>query len=147
MGTLVRLLVLPFCAALSSCGSSPGSAPVETAPAGAPDTAATISWPPLPDSGFVTGRAATQADVQSGNAVFATDREGKVIGTPRAIDIPHYAFYLRKESAERMPVIVVQAERASGIEMIGYLDIATGSYGAGMRAEFELLGMSPPEAP
>ena len=30
-------------------------------------------WPELPTSGFVAGRAATQADVASGNAIFSTD--------------------------------------------------------------------------
>ncbi|MGC2080283.1 MAG: hypothetical protein WA728_30575, partial [Xanthobacteraceae bacterium] len=29
------------------------------------------SWPPLPTTGFVSGRAATDKDVADGNAVFA----------------------------------------------------------------------------
>jgi len=102
-------------------------------------------WPPLPTSGFVSGRPATQQDVRDGNAVFVAEVGGKVIGQPLPIDIPQYALHVDGDTQQRTRVIVVQAERAGGIEMVGFRNIATGGDGVGTRPEFELLGRSKPQ--
>ncbi len=99
-------------------------------------------WPPLPTSGFIVGRAATKQDVREGSAVFVAEREGKVIGVPVTIDIPQYAVHVDSESGIQTRVIVIQAERAGGIEMIGYRTLA-GQGGVGTRPEFRLLGKTP----
>jgi hypothetical protein len=65
---------------------------------------------------------------------------GVVVGTPLKIDVPQYAWHVDAETKKRTQVIVIQAERAQGIDMIGYLNLATGSFGAGTLPEFELLG-------
>ena len=100
------------------------------------------TWPPLPSVGFLSGRPATKADVRDGNAVFVAEREGVPVGEPLAIEIPQYAVHVDVESGVRTPVIVVQAERAGGIGMIGYRTLAKQD-GVGTLPEFELLGRTP----
>ncbi len=97
-------------------------------------------WPPLPNKGFISGRAATTADVSAGNAAFVAMVGGVVIGKPMTITIPQYAYYINGK--KKAPVIVIQAEEAQGSKMIGarYLD---GTEAVGMITDFELLGAKP----
>jgi hypothetical protein len=99
------------------------------------------NWPSLPATGFVSGRAATKQDNSDGNAVFVAERDGKTIGVALTIEIPQYAVHA-DESGARTRVVVIQAERAEGIDMVGYRTL-TGQEGVGMLAEFELLGKTP----
>ena len=50
------------------------------------------AWSPLPRTGFVARRAATQADVNSVSAGFAIGGNG-VVGSPSSITIPQYAYF------------------------------------------------------
>lgn len=72
-------------------------------------------WPPLPSKGFIAGRAAQQDDLRKGDAVFVSMVNNVVVGKPLAISIPQYARL--RETHEK--VIVVQAEEASGIGILG----------------------------
>ena len=56
------------------------------------------SWPPLPTSGFISGRPATDKDVIEGNAVFALRAYGAPFGEPLDVTIPQYA-YLKREGS------------------------------------------------
>jgi hypothetical protein len=105
--------------------------------------AAKQSWPPLPTTGFISGRPATDKDVIDGNAVFALRAYGVPFGKPLDVTIPQYA-YLRKKGHEPIPVIVVQAELGKGLKIFGVRDLK----GKGVTAkdsELELLGTHPPD--
>jgi hypothetical protein len=100
-------------------------------------------WPALPTRGFVTGRAATQQDMADGDAVFVAEVGGQIVGEPLDITVPQYAIHIDHEAGVGKRVIVLQAERAGGIEMIGYVELETDAYGVATAAEFELLGTAP----
>jgi hypothetical protein len=100
-------------------------------------------WPPLPATGFLAGRAATKQDVREGNAVFVAEVEGKVVGVPLTIQIPQYALHVDADSGAETRVILIQAEHAGGIDMVGYRILATGGDGVGTLPEFKLLGQAP----
>jgi hypothetical protein len=100
-----------------------------------------MDWPQLPSSGFLSGRAATNADVEAGQAVFSMD--GKSEGA-LPIAIPQYALWT-DESGSEHPVVVVQAESApGGLQIVGLLH-RDGSYAAATMAELKLLGTEKPE--
>jgi hypothetical protein len=114
--------------------------------------AVTQDWPPLPKQGFISGRAATPADVAAGNAVFSATVGGGAVGksTPLRIKIPQYAYY--KEGSTKIPVVVLQAERVDIRKESGEVVQMT-SVGAlkpdgkkviGLLTSFELLGQVPP---
>lgn len=102
------------------------------------------TWPPLPKTGFIRGRAAGVADQEAGNAVFVAQVGDQVVGQPIDILIPQYAFHVDATTRARTPVIVLQAERAQGLDVVGYLIIATGDHAIGKLQELELLGSRPP---
>ncbi|HEY2529863.1 MAG TPA: hypothetical protein VGJ20_18305 [Xanthobacteraceae bacterium] len=114
--------------------------------------AVTQDWPPLPKQGFISGRAATPADVAAGNAIFSATVGGGAVGksTPLRIKIPQYAYY--KEGGTKIPVVVLQAERVDIRKESGEVVQMT-SVGAlkpdgkkviGLLTSFELLGQVPP---
>jgi hypothetical protein len=114
--------------------------------------AVTQGWPPLPKQGFISGRAATPADVAAGNAIFSATVGGGAVGksTPLRIKIPQYAYY--KEGGTKIPVVVLQAERVDIRKESGEVVQMT-SVGAlkpdgkkviGLLTSFELLGQVPP---
>lgn len=106
---------------------------------------ARTSWPPLPASGFIAGRAATQADIQSGSAAFVMAQGAKTISTPLPLKIPQYAYL--NQAGKRVPVILIQAEEANGMQVVGVL-MADGSTSLGLLSELELLGSRlPSQAP
>jgi hypothetical protein len=96
-----------------------------------------IKWPILPSTGFISGRAATQKDLEAGNAVFVSQVGNVVIGTPLKMEIPQYAYHL--ENGKKIPVIIVQAEEAKNNIIIGARNINGGEL-VGLLNEFELLG-------
>lgn len=63
----------------------------------------------MPSTGFVQGRAATFADVDSGEAVFCQQSDGDDVANPWPIDVPQYALWSDDSGAE-IPAILVQAE-------------------------------------
>jgi hypothetical protein len=99
-------------------------------------------WPPLPKTGFIAGRSATQQDVADGNAVFSAEKNGKVIGIPLPVQIPQFALW-DDGKGHKVPVIVIQAEFANGFEIFGLHD-ANGKYLACTRPELTLLGQTHP---
>jgi hypothetical protein len=114
--------------------------------------AVTQDWPPLPKQGFISGRAATPADLAAGNAVFSAAVGGGAVGksTPLRIKIPQYAYY--KEGGTKIRVVVLQAERVDIRKESGEIVQMT-SVGAlkpdgkkviGLLTSFELLGQVPP---
>jgi hypothetical protein len=100
------------------------------------------SWPPLPTSGFISGRAATDKDVLDGNAVFALRAYGVPFGKPLDVAIPQYA-YLTKRGQRPIPVIVVQAELGKSLKIFGVRDLS-GKAATAKESELQLLGTHPP---
>jgi hypothetical protein len=99
------------------------------------------AWPPLPKQGFIAGRTATRADVAAGRAVFSAESSGVAAGKPLKIAIPQYAYY--KEGDKRTPVIVVQAEEAQGLMLVG-VRLANGKSLILPLKSIQLLGKTPP---
>jgi hypothetical protein len=99
------------------------------------------SWPPLPTSGFISGRPATDKDVIEGNAVFALRAYGAPFGEPLDVTIPQYA-YLKRRGQQPIPVIVVQAELGKGLKIYGVRDL-NGKSGTARESELQLLGTHP----
>jgi hypothetical protein len=90
---------------------------------------------------FVSGRAATEVDVNTGAAVFQL-RDGEIsIGDPIDIPIPQYA--LLNDEGSLVPVIIIQAEQAKGQRLIGAIG-ASGQFIAGLFTDFQLLGKQRP---
>jgi hypothetical protein len=104
---------------------------------------ASQSWPPLPTTGFISGRAATDKDVADGNAVFALRAYGVAFGKPLDVVIPQYA-YLIRNGRQKLPVIVVQAEDGKGIKIFGIRDF-DGKTATAKQSELQLLGTHPPD--
>ena len=104
--------------------------------------AAGIVWPDLPVKGFIFGRAATEKDVQDGNAIFVTKAGNTVIGKPLPVTIPQYAYW-KKSADKNVPVVIIQAEEAKGVQIIGFRDL-TGAAGAATVPEMIFLGTSRP---
>lgn len=100
-------------------------------------------WPTLPNTGFISGRSATLDDIADGNAIFVAKLGDVPSGVPLKIVIPQYA-YLIAESGKKTPVIVVQAEEANGVTMIGVRDFEGNGHIA-TEAEFQFLGAKPPD--
>jgi len=104
-----------------------------------------LSWPPLAEFHYVSGRAATEDDISAGRAAFVLQDAGKSIGAPIAIAIPQYAFYRDEKSGVREPCIVIQAEEARGQKVIGAASISDRSLKVGLFQDFELLGTTSPK--
>jgi hypothetical protein len=69
-----------------------------------------VTWPKLPEAGFLSGRSAKVGDVDRGEAVFSQRTDDGFLAEPYPIDIPQYANW-RDEDGTKIPVIVFQAER------------------------------------
>src|SRR4029077_245521 len=94
-------------------------------------------WPPLPTSGFISGRPATDKDILEGKAVFALRAYGVPFGKPLDVTIPQYA-YLKRRGQQPIPVIVVQAELGKGLKFYGVRDL-NGKSGPASESELQLL--------
>ena len=128
-----------------SLAQTPAQGPVPgltQSPAPGADQNAGQTWPALPATGFVSGRAATDKDVADGNAVFALRAYGIAFGKPLDIVIPQYA-YLIRNGQQKLPVIVVQAEDGKGIKIFGIRDF-NGKTATAKQSELQLLGTHPP---
>ncbi len=103
---------------------------------------APVNWPPLPATGFISGRAATDQDVAAGNAVFVLKAYGGYFGKPMDVVIPQYAV-MTKRGEKPVPVIVVQAEVGGGIKLFGVRGL-DGDKSTARDYELKLLGTKPP---
>ena len=101
-------------------------------------------WPDLSKIKHVSGRVATQNDINEGAAVFMLQSEGIPIGSPMKIEIPQYAIHTNVETNEKTKVIIIQAEEAKGQQIVGALDFTTNEIMAGLFHEFTLLGTEKP---
>ena len=104
-------------------------------------TAVAQTWPPLPTTGFISGRPATDQDVAAGNAIFVLRPYGSDFGKPLAIAVPQYA-YLTK-GGKRIPVVVIQAELGKGRELFG-VRAFNGEKWVARDYEIQLPGANPP---
>ncbi|WP_145202671.1 hypothetical protein [Sphingobium sp. B2] len=104
-----------------------------------------ISWPGLPQNGFIAGRSARVGDVDRGKAVFS-QRTHDSSAKAYPIVIPQYAFW-KDEGGSAVPVIVVQAEchiaEADGKPIIGLRTLDGESIVASLD-EVEFLGTDLP---
>ena len=99
-----------------------------------------VVWPPLPATGFITGRSATNDDIAKGDAVFSLNAS-----EPMKIEIPQYAYHIDEQTGKKSPGIIVQAERTSdGMELLAMQSVADGGELVGLLREFKLLGKTPP---
>lgn len=105
--------------------------------------ATNFRWPELPTKGFIFGRAATEQDVQDGNAIFVAKVGNTVIGKPLPVTIPQYAYW-KKSADENVPVVIIQAEEANGMRLFGFRDLGGGTH-VGTGPEMILLGTSHPK--
>src|SRR5271169_1106645 len=100
-------------------------------------------WPPLPSTGFVSGRPATDEDVASGSAVFVLKQYGTYFGKPLAVTIPQYAYWNKKGEQQPVPVIVIQAEQERNLKIFGIRDLV-GKTATVKDTDLQLLGANPP---
>ncbi|MFO2465774.1 hypothetical protein OOJ96_20620 [Pseudomonas sp. 15FMM2] len=110
----------------------------------APALAQTIAWPDLPETCFVSGRSATNADVDSGCAAFLINGKGKAAGTPIKLQVPQYAMHIEKGTGTETPVIIIQAEQDGNIKAVGYKELGTEQLGATLLKDVRLLGTKKP---
>lgn len=103
-----------------------------------------IAWPDLPDTCFVSGRSATNQDVDSGCAAFLINVKGKAAGTPINLEIPQYAIHVEEGTGKETPVIIIQAEENGDIKAVGYKELGTEQLGAALLKEVRLLGTKKP---
>lgn len=103
--------------------------------------AADPEWPALPVKGFISGRPATEQDVANGNAIFVAKVGNAVIGKPISVTIPQFAYW-RDAAGKKVPVVIVQAEEASGMRLFGFRD-AAGKDHVATEPELDLLGTTP----
>jgi|HubBroStandDraft_4_1064222.scaffolds.fasta_scaffold25031_2 hypothetical protein len=99
-----------------------------------------FAWPPLPNTGFVRGRAATNDDVRTGAVAFVLAANGKPIGRPLDIAIPQYALWHDVRTGTDTPVIIIQAETNGTIDVVGCMGIADHAVRVALLKEFTLLG-------
>jgi len=92
-------------------------------------------WQTLP---HVTSRLASEADVKDGRAVFYLGNADQIVTAPYDVGLPHCALLVDEESGEKIPVIIVQAERAGEVILVGYRFL-TGGNGMCTLSEIELL--------
>jgi hypothetical protein len=103
-----------------------------------------VSWPDLPIKCFVSGRPGTEADVAQGCAAFVIKGQAGAAGIPLDISVPQYALHIDSTTGKGTPVILIQAEKNRGIEVVGYKVIGSGEIGAALLGEMRLLGVSKP---
>ncbi|MGB6395376.1 MAG: hypothetical protein WBF73_06805 [Bradyrhizobium sp.] len=137
----VRLVLLTMLLTLAAA-LTPALAQQSSAPQSPTQPGAAQSWPALPTSGFIAGRAAAAKDVADGNAVFVLRAYGVAFGKPLDVTIPQFA-YLTKRGQQPVAVIVVQAEQGKGIKIFGVRD-RSGKAATARESEVQLLGANPP---
>jgi hypothetical protein len=100
-----------------------------------------IDWPPLPVDAVPLGRAATQADVNQGRAVFVMNELSGKPGEPVSMPLPQYGL------VDSTPVAVFQAETDGVNTFVGFMDLESSSLDFASIHEVTLLGARrPPSA-
>ena len=129
------------CLLVAGCGKgSPG--PLSGRPAPLPSVIAGVTWPPLPTDGFVSGRPATKEDVAAGHAAVSAYSDGHLAATPIPNAVPQYAFHVN-EVGKRTPGIIIQAEQAGSLRIIGFKPLSGNELMVATEKEFEFLGTNP----
>lgn len=124
--------------ALHGCrGTSPE--PLSGRPAPPASVIAAVDWPSLPAGGFVSDRAANRDDVAKGYAAVSAESQGNGIAVPIPGAVPQYAFHIDAHG-KRTPGIVIQAEQAGSIRIIGFKPLPGEGLLAALENEFEFLG-------
>jgi hypothetical protein len=103
----------------------------------------TNDWPELPAKAFLSGRPATQVDVNEGRAVFVLMAGGIPISKPIAIAIPQFALLNGENGKPPTPVVVVQAEEFPKGKLVGVRDVMGKEYVVNL-SDLQLLGTSKP---
>jgi hypothetical protein len=103
----------------------------------------TLVWPKLETVPFVSGRAATEADVNAGRAAFLL-KLGDSSGRPLKISLPQYAVHVDASKNARTPCILIQAEEINGQKAGGCRIVGKDSFLVGLMNEFELYGSVAP---
>ncbi len=95
------------------------------------------TWKSVP---YISGRVATENDVQEGRAVFYIPLGSE----PYETELPLFALQLEEGSSEKIPCIAIQIENTSEGTTVGvrYLD---GGNGVGMADDFEFYSDIPNE--
>ena len=96
-------------------------------------TISIINWNDTP---CIKNRVATRDDVKNGLAVFYLENSNDV--KPIKINLPKCALHVDQETKKETPVILIQAEKSQGQELIGYRFL-NGGNGIGLLLEFKLL--------
>ncbi|NNC98232.1 MAG: hypothetical protein HKN88_09205 [Gammaproteobacteria bacterium] len=89
-------------------------------------------WKTLP---CLSGRTASQEDVQNGSAVFTAERGS----LPHAINLPACALYHDVDKGKKIPSVIIQAE-AIGEEVYLGIRFFTGGNAVCKIDEVELIG-------
>ncbi len=97
-------------------------------------------WPSLSQIKCVSGRVATETDINEGAAAFMLQSEGISIGSPMKINIPQYAIHTDVDTGAQTKVIIIQAEEANNQQVIGALNFATNEFMVALFHEFKFLG-------
>jgi hypothetical protein len=103
----------------------------------------TSDWPELPTKAFVSGRSATQADVNEGQAIFVLMAGEVPISKPIAITIPQFALLNGEGEKSPTPVVVVQAEEFPKGKLVGVRDVMGKEYVVNL-SDLKLLGATKP---
>ena len=86
------------------------------------------------DTPSTVGRAATEADVQEGRAVFYTGGGS----TPSNVSLPHCAFWHDPEGDKTVPGVIIQVEHGDDQVLVGFRPLSGGNVLA-LLPEFELV--------
>lgn len=99
-----------------------------------------MNWPELSSVKSISGRVATQQDVDSGKAVFTLHADGRDRAKPVNISIPQYGMHISHSFGEISHVIIIQAEEANGKQVLGALKFNSNDIITDFLEEFLLLG-------
>jgi hypothetical protein len=133
-----RAAVVVCAVTVAGCADQPPT-PVSGRPAPAQSVVAAVEWPPLPTDGFVSGRPADKDDVAAGRAAVSAYSEGRIAARPIPNAVPQYAFHV-DEAGKRTPGIIIQAEQAGPLRIIGFRPLSNDGLIAALEKEFEFLG-------
>lgn len=137
--------LLPFLVASLACATH-ATPPAQHASAETPPAVRgpAAGWPPLP-ANCVSGRPATPADLMGGCALFSAQTMGTGEVRALSITVPQYA-YCDVDSG-KVAGIVVQAEEAQGMEVVGFRPLGGGKPSITLLRGCRLLGQAPAEPP
>ena len=92
-------------------------------------------WRDIP---HISGRVASEEDVEAGRAVFYLGNPDEIGVQSYDVSLPPCAIFTDEESGEDIPVIIIQAEQAEDMINVGYRFLDGGN-GMCTLPEIELL--------